>query len=388
MTESITPASYVPEEVVPGVALTDIQLAQLDLSTQVFNGLQQDVFVITRTGARIRVPPLREPRWRKFTIRSKVSVGQNVNLDTRPLLGDEGCTTSRVANAILDSAQRPDTRYGYMQQHDVSSIDYHIRQSELQANGGSIYVPTLDLVVSILSESFLPMHPLSIKGKRHQIFEHDPLLRECTGLSYRMWIVDRHRRFGDRFINLNGDVYKILAIQDADSDDGVYVASTLPVNSDLHVPAGRVDYYHFDRAAEQLRLYTTYHEALTLGNPQDTYKRELEDRAHRLKIDEHDMKAEKLARDERWGEIQRRWSEEREQAKRDQMVREEELARREHEMSMREHEIKQKTMYTKDALEERSQTRKDVLETLKYIPAVIAGLAGAYVAYQKAHPKK
>jgi hypothetical protein len=246
-----------------------------------FNSLNTTVIAMTRTGVKYHIPPLPGASFKGFVVRTNYHAKGGVNVDTHDLWNDSGHATTAEAELIAKVVTRDDTKVKAGQFPHFGTIDYLIQYSDFADYGGSVYLPNLDLTLSILPVEDAPPHPYSMVGLRHAAAGEVVELTERKGLTYQIRIIDRLGRFGDRYANLGGEVFHIKAERNcADMQCGVYAVSNYPANGDQSLPQARTRYFKFDDASEQLHLYYTFNEAKTLGNPQDVYKRELDDKAH------------------------------------------------------------------------------------------------------------
>lgn len=380
---------------VPNVILSGTEVGnygphpQSVLSFEFHNGTGEDITVVTRTGVQIQIPPLRNARFHNFVIVTKYAAGFNVIVDVGNTSYDQGHTSSLEAQKIESVVFRTDFGNNGMRSN-TATVEYRISRQEFAEGGGSLYLPNLDLLVSSLSSNYVPLHPFSRAGLRQSMIDNDPLLNSREGLSFNVRIIDKHGRYGDRFLNIDGKVYRVRACKDSVVPDGVYVVSHVPATGNLDVLLPRSEYYTFEEADKALSLYLTYNEAKTLGNPQDVYKRELDERTHRLKIEQQDWDRERFERERELTESRRLLEEEKERARREQASRDEELRRRQHaldilerENSLKKAQFERDTLFIKQNYEASSARRKEFIEVLKYVPAVIATVGGIYAAYKK-----
>lgn len=360
-------------------------------SVQVFNALGRSVIVGYRSGIRQTVPNSINAARQCVMVRLTYQTHPGVITDTALLLNDngaEGSATSQILNQAIHLPNREfvNTGVGYMQ---TSHVDFFISLAELEQNGNSIYIDEVDIVLSLNSLEETPYHPHSLSGMRERSMPHDPARRE-EDFHLSIEIHDSDNVFGDRFVNVHGEVYLVRRRRDAIGRDGIYLFSNYPVMSTTGTSRQRVRYFTFEEADQKLQLYHTHREALTLGNPADVYRKQLEDLQQFNKVEEFRMKNEARERDAEFDRQKREWEREREEAKQDQLRQERRLREREHELDLqqatfraREHELKMDALYRKEGYEVRSAARRDWYEALKYIPAVITLVATGYAAYKK-----
>ena len=385
---STRPSVFVPKVILSGGEVGRYGPApQAAVGLEFHNGTADDIIVVTRTGVQIEIPPLRGARFSCLAIVSRYQMGYGVNVDNRGLLNDQGHTTSLEAEKI-DSAVFRDDRRRVNTMH--AEVEYRISRREFHENGGALYLSNLDLVVSIVNRNYAPKHPYSKIGLREAMIENDPLLSRAEGLSYQIKIVDRHGQCGDRFINVNGKVFHIRPTINSNAPDGVYVCSPVPSAGSHDMLLPHSEFYPFEVAEKELNLFKTYQDALTLGNPEHLYKRELEERAHALKVERQQWEEDSHRRTVAYETLKRKWEEERDAFKLAQAAREEVLRQREYiqakqaqEYADREAQMRLEAQRLKEETTARDHQRRERLEMLKYIPALITGLGAIAVAVQK-----
>lgn len=208
--------------------------------------------------------------------------------------------------------------------------------------------------------------------------------------NYRVEIHDCDGVFGDRFVNVGGEVFPIKRRTDQRGRAGVYVISSYPSNTITGVTSQRARHYTFIEADAKLHLYHSALEAQTHGNPSDVYKRELETIAHQNKLDENRMKAEARQQAADLEDRKRIWEREREEAKQDQLREERRLRERAAELDalannyrLQEHQLKVDKLYRTEMYEQRSDQRKNWSESLKLFPVLLTLVAAGIAAYKK-----
>lgn len=392
MAHEITPraANFIPEAIAASPIKTAQPTAQADIGFEFFNGLSQDVTVVNRAGVQIVVPPLSGSKLNAFVIRSRYNIGHNVIVNTHGLLNDQGRSSSPEAEVLQKNLFLNEDNRVVRGVRQVSCQDYAITLDQFKQNGGILYLQNLDLTLSALNSLYAPTHPYSLKGSRELLEGSDAVLQEQSGLSYRIRIVDRHGRFGSRYVNLAGEVFLIHPVMDSEIRDGVYFTTPMPSTGQSGLSLPRSEYYTFEEAIGLKMFYNSYNEAKTLGNPGDVYKRELEDRAHALKIAEHDHKTERLNFEQRNEREKREFEQDRERERQRQQAREDslnaqetELRRMEADYKFREQQLKRDQLILKDIFDERSTSRKEYLEILKNIPTLLSGVVALYLAAKK-----
>lgn len=321
-----------------------------------------------------------EPR---FIIRVKVVANHDVILDTTELSNDCGLETSVEAKAYRDSIQIAEDKIA-RGLRETAWVEYHIPAEDFDANGGVLFLQNVDLQVSVLDQASTAPHPFSMLGMRNRAafdFKEDMTPR---GVFYGVYIRDRDRQFGHRFININGIVYGVPVLDDETNErDGVYCITCGRTASSFVPTRALTEYYAFEEADEKLGLYQTYRDALTLGNPQERFKREYEERLQTLKMDELTMRDERSANE-------RLIEQEKEQQRKEMMAYEHQLLRIQQlnklmsaELERRDQIYRREVMVLKEIIDARGHDRRESSELLKLIPTIITTVATYVAAYKK-----
>ena len=369
-----------------------------ELGYQFINHIHRPVTVITRTGLRIVVPhtplkhnphhrgkktPYSPPNEPCFIIRGRVGAHFDVILDTTELSNDNGVSTSVEAQALLDSVQVMEDRI-FRNSHSSTCVEYRIPVADFDENNGVLFLQNIDLQVSILDQSLTPPHPHSMIGLRNrdaQSFKQD--LVSC-GVFYGVYIRDQNREYGDRYINLNGSVLRVpLKDEVSDERDGVYLITSGKLKSQLPHDRMLVEYYTFAEADEKIGLWKSYNDALTLGNPQDKMRRDLEDRKQALALLEIEAKEERIRRE-------REIETERDSMRLALMEYENQLKRIDQinrlmaaELERREQHFRREMAILKEITGARDHERRESMEIIKLIPTLITTVVTYVAAYKK-----
>lgn len=357
---------------------TKLEIAYSD-NTYFHNTLGRTVIVVLRSGKRITIPSSTRTGLTPdiFTIRKNWSRHSGVKVD-HPQLSD----------AAWDNEIRLLTEshlaYGYNTNVSGLDTDYTLTLDDLVSNGGYLYFSQLDIVIALEHPTKDPYHPYSTPGLIHSLSKEDAVLGLDSKFIYGITIVDRHRLFGEKFININGIVYPVGVIsKDTKYPDGVYLLTSGDVGSAGGSRGITAQKMTFEEAREKLKLYSTYNEALIRGD----YEAEEKYRRHKLAMEKMDREKEaderasnfkKLKDELERAECQRRLEETANAAKLEAMK--QERARIEHDLAMR-------ALERKDHYEEKSFWRKSVAEVAKYLPSVVGALVTAGIIIVKVKGK-
>lgn len=264
------------------------------------------------------------------------------------------------------------------------TISYIVTDNILKRNGYMFYSDELDVVISRQTE-FDPntVHPYSNIGQKLIIASPSDMFE------YKIMINDPKGLFGDRYININNTVYKVPLTTDPQQPAGVYVYTNTGEDSE---PI----YHSFDEAQETLGLYTTRALAQDYGNPQDAYKRKLEEealknkanylekekelqqQAHALKQEELALKSqyekEDLIRKTEQAELNQRLREHEYTIKKLTTEKTEQLAKLKAELEEQQAIRDREMAELKYKMDMRSYNRKDTSETIKWLPTIVGGI--------------
>ncbi len=375
---------------------------QTEVQLKIYNGLGCSVVAAYRTGLRQVIPHAITASRQAIMVRLTHLFHKAVNTDTALLLNDDGEQGSRQGQLISQAVSRAQREVsgGALNWMQSAHVDYFVSRAEIEQAGGSIYIESLDLLISLNGLSDVPHHPHSLHGERQGLMALTPA-EEHGNFHYRIEIYDQDGNFGDRFINVGGEVFNIRSNRSGARRNGVYVVGSSPVMSTSGHLEERCQHLTFEEAEARLHLYLSYKEALTLGNPADVYKRELEDLAHRNRLEDANNKREEArikndqrTRDVEFEEMKRNFQREREIAAAEQLRvearnkdRQGQLDELAHQLKLQDHELKLRAMREKEEYESRSQSRKDWSETFKLLPVGVSALLAIYVTYSKMKDK-
>ncbi len=362
---------------------------QSELSYQ--NGFPYAIVVIFRSSIAVKIPPLTDTTRREkgFVIHQRLRFPRSVNFDVHRVL-DEVDSKSPIELQVIQKAYN-DSKGGQVARGHECVLTYGLTRSKFEKAGGSVYLEELDIVICRDTDEAQTVHPASVEG-------HAMALREeqrHMGFVFNVRIHDTSQQYGDRFINLAGMVYRVLATADKTVPDGVYIQAPSP--SDQFVTEQR--HYTFEKADQELPLFRTANDALILGDVAEARKRENEEFQFGLKrqYQETEMKhkQELLDLDKQLAALKQEKAElEMEHVRETYKLKEENLEierilRGVEAEAAREKQARDKELLgLKDTYERRSMARKDWSEFAKWLPTIVAALAIVYVNYTKTTSKE
>jgi len=331
--------------------------------------LRKDIEYLNSTGADITItdrdsiPFIIKPDYNRdmlLVIQVTYTVGPSTLIDPKSLsklLGKP--TTEREAwNKTIEEAESGEYK---TTSNRVLRVTYKISRQTIERHK-ALYIPELDILVSLYQTNDSMIHPYSDLGDRYKLIESDINLRSTKSFGYSMYIVSNDGDYGDRYINLGGKVFKVPSTVNHSLQNGVYVCSSGDVVGKHSNPTPLSEFYTFEQAEEQLTLYQSTEEARIHGDLLGSQEYDRKQQAADLEDLKIQAKKKQLEHEERILAKKREQEE-------TELIRQEVLAQQQHERAMR-------AIADKDYYESRQHARKDSSELIKYIPVVItAGLA-------------
>lgn len=364
---------------------------QVEFGYKFYNGLSVSVTVSLRTGARYLIPPTPGVRTKAFIIATDYLHSHDVIYDTSDLCNAEGQPTSPEAKAIEQALKISNHQPVMLGRKPTSaSVKYALSKKDFDKVGGQLYLQNLDVLLSIYNLERSSFHPGTINGQCNDFLNDDPVLKDLVGFSYSIQIVDRHRTYGDRYVNVCGKVFRVSVSSDPNKLEGVFIRHTgESAGLDVLFDIPEAKYYTFEEADKIEWLYKTHTEALTLGDTEAAMQRELIQRKHHLQELEMKAKAEDLERRREFEAEKRAFEREREDIRREELIRNQRIADREYQLKSLEIEYAHRDKVWKMDKEMREAAQemamaahKNRLEWIKTIPVII-GVVGAGIALYK-----
>lgn len=356
---------------------------QAPFNTQMLytNGLSQPVTITLRNGLSFTIPsnPSLERYSRYFTCQIRYQAERGVNIDVTRLLDEVDPETSPQEMVALKKA-RERAHLTPVSNAVNFGLDYSIPKDDIVRNGGAIYVHELDILVSMGIDAHLPVHPFSDFGIAVKSCYQESQQQSYSGFMSAIELIDNADKIGDVFINFYGKAYRIPARKDPERTDGFTVYQTHDVTNEDHNSDVVVSRFTYDELDKMIGLFATPKEAEAYGSVLEQKNREIErakqaheeeklrlnkdlkEQAYELETVQNKAKQAQVERDTAYQE-------------RKQLL--EELERR------RKLEREEQLLDRKDHYERRAYQRKDSSEFLRWIPHVIVGIGGLFMAFQK-----
>lgn len=380
----VQPAQAAPFEVVNFDAKCEAQSpgqSYFSVQYEYFNGLTTTVRVVDRDGMIAEIPSSSLVGCRNLVIRVSIIVSRGVNLNIDSLLN----ASSPTAKAFAQVIEQGDRRHKGGQQ--IFSLDYHITYDDINSQGGSLYLTNLDRVVSILNTQYIPFHPYSEVGIRNQMVADERDINDVGSFGYSLRIIDSFDHFGDRYVNINNQVYKVPVVKKSSMPDGVYLVSSGPVTGNFDYPKPVSHRFSFEEADEALGLYRTVDQARTFGDTVGQKKRELEERSIELKEREQRLKEEEQQREHEFKlhkqALEEEKAESEAQRKREENEMSQRMARMKDELSQLEHRRNVTMLNERSIHDQRSLERKESSEIIKFLPTLISSTLTLFILVSK-----
>lgn len=359
----------------------DGMFASFETGMAFINTTGMTVSVVTRNGALFVIPSAHRVRTTEsLTIRMTYNLSQHVSSNlhgaSRGIMPSDSKSLQILRELMTHKRQLYYPR-------DSFSIDYHIDLFDIESRGGVIYLTDLDIVVALGECN--PIHPYSDAATRRRMIGQTDGLPQVDAFGYTIRIVDKTGQFGPRYVNINGAVYKVAVSRDWADRDGVYLISSGAITSDFDNPPPQVRRYEFTEAEEALGLYRTYDDAKNFGDAMAARKRELEKELLAIKEREQAHKNERIRLEAELEKQRQEYEKEKLEFERRQREEEARLKAMREEI---EHEKKLQELRRKEYYESLSYQRKDMSETIKFIPVVVTGAAAIGYAILKAMNQK
>jgi hypothetical protein len=246
-------------------------------------------------------------------------------------------------------------------------VEYLFTETDLTNNGGMFYHDGLDTMFKFGDEPYPCDHPHSPQGRESAIKETVEDLQKQHGFVFWVEIIDNLGKYGERFVSICNQIYKIVPKRDKNRPDGLYIVSSNPSNGRVSTSEIQVRTYPLDNIDKELGIYATYELAKTHGDVAGERKKELQDRDHQYAKEKQEWSREKLHF-------------EREADERDRHIRDLEQDRALHAQLMKdlrdrqEHLTKMQKLQMDDNYEQRSAERKDASEFIKFLPSILAAV--------------
>ena len=358
------------------------------------NGLTYPIKVVHRNGFAVVIPPL--PSGLKsttdFIVEVTYTYTKNVILDTNHILGVINDRTRPEVVALNKAVTQ--TKPVHFKQGNAFVLAYVISRESLDIYGREVYVDDLDITLTADIHSVDVKHTESLEGRLLRMWDAID-----KSFQYRVDIVDPVGVFGDRYMNIGGEVFQLVACSDYTRPPGVYHYTKERRVHEIYEDSG-AGYisYSFKEADEKMPWYLTHAEAEAHGDLSLARKQEFEARKHELNVraqeieeqqqqnrlelmgQEHSLKEMQLEKERTILELRERLDridgehKERLAEHKAEVLRLEGIAKAKENALAEEKYIRERMLLEeRHRYENRSMDRKDSSEMVKWLPSIIGG---------------
>lgn len=329
--------------------------------------------------------------------------GSAVNFN-RPDVSNRDSQRRELAKAFAEAYDRNRTGYN---QYTEASVVYEIPYDAI--GQGASYYRNLDLVISGRVAEATPGHPYELGSAMRTELESRADINARDTFSIAIKLVDINGRVGPKYININGQIFRVPASRDRKLKDGVYVELSERVDGDVgEPPPPSIQHYTLQEYSDAckaditlLRLHDTIDSARSLGDMQSQRKMELEEIQHQRKLDEQAWQREKAQHTREMEQLKQEGADKdrlyTEQQERDKRQREERETRaRDNEAELKaqvarlQHDIQMEKLNTdreRNRREDRNSNVKDTVDIVKNVAALVGALATVITLYERLRPK-
>lgn len=343
-----------------------LKKAPLQMGHGFYNTSTRPITIVKRNGVSYVLPPTSgvnhvEPG---LLVSYSVNATPGVKIDLATLWDEDGESCFKEEREVIKEAVLTvHNRGGY--DYFTADVNYFVSLSQL-TEMKNIYVPNLDIVVSILLPHEIPPHPFSEVATLER--ESDNQSSASNGV-INMVLIDNAKKLPlNCYINFYGIICLVNPKVQFGLTNGLYINCSLLADDYNELSSGDKKIYispdELKKPDAFIGLFTTYAEAAVGGNlerSRQLIERELE----QLKL-QRQLEIEKFKKES---------DEQRAKHEKDMRALAEEQAQMDHTRKQSEHSQSLVSLDRKDKFEQASTQRKGFLETIKAWGPALAGIA-------------
>jgi len=347
--------------------------ALIEMKYQIYNHTGSDITVVSRMGIPSTMKQDYRPAFRNVLIRVELVFSAQLRESLDSIL--ERASDTAIGNLAIFKAARDAGRHNKWASGASLMLDFKVSEETLREHGGTIYHHETDLIITFCDVDEAPLHPYSREGIRKNNLKHNPFVRDDGSFGYHIEIVDNAGLYGKFYINLNNEIWDIKPTKSNLKKDGIYVTSNHKSVGGRQMPGKLLSEHPLTiEAAQELGLFTSYSDALTMGDHSGVRKKELLDLEHSNKLLSADLIRQKQEH-ESWMQRNEAMLSEKERAYKEQdLAREARIRELEEAQNRLEHQMAMEKLTLKDLYDQKANTRKDTGEILKLIVPVATGI--------------
>lgn len=245
------------------------------------------------------------------------------------------------------------------------TIDYKI-DLDIILEHKHIYNPETDILIKLGAYNEAHPHPFSHEG--HSINDYKESIKNKKVSGVFIELIDNENNINNRYTYMAKQLISIPVLKDKNKKSGVYFTKAEYDRLDeAHVTPS---YYTYDEAENMLGIYKTREDAVTNGNPETIIKADLANKEKEILQIKHETSLRDLENKRIIGDMEL------------------EIERLKRSNALVKEDLEINKARRNDYYEDRSVTRKDNQEFIKYAPAAIAGLLTIFAIYNSTKDKK
>lgn len=255
------------------------------------NGTGHNVVITNRTGIAVTLRPSQAIPSGEFHVYINYRLGNNAVFTPHSLIRQATESLPADLRAIKISLERLKKldKPLFGECSTAFDIVYKVPKELFELYADAIHITPLGLTLSIpTDDDTIVVNPDSPKG-RELLDGETPSI---PGLSYRVEINDPDKRYGVRYLNIIGRVFRIDPTIDHTKVEGVYIYTN---STDVRPQARLKNLYDFADADTALRLYRSYEDALHHGDIAAQQTRDFETERHDMRMEALQAEQEKNA---------------------------------------------------------------------------------------------
>lgn len=350
-------------------------------SLHYYNHLGYAMSVIDSNNISMTIPTSQSPTGEPiFIIEYRLNFSSDVNLNWERVLNEKSNEPTVEALKAIVKNNSNTIRLTTMGNEYI--IEYTIRHKTLASNDFALYYSDLNILLAKADKSYNKVHPLSSVGQSLILNSTENL----TGFQYRIVINDPYNQYGERYVNVNGCVFKVRRTVDQSIKPGVYIHSKDEcIDNGAYVGGISNTFLDFAEADERVPLFGTVHLAASLGDVNYRQTQEIREKEAAVKEKLASLNLKKIEMESKFKDMEYARKQEimvleqenlrlKDELDREKQLREDRAQQAKHEMENHSRLLDAQTREDKAYYEARTYARKDANEFLKWVPAVLTGI--------------
>ena len=257
-------------------------------------------------------------------------------------------------------------------------IDTVFTMDDFKNNNQCLYCDKRDIIVSLKNIDEASAHPASIDtvdGEELMLVKHNDI--NTNDLAIRLEIVDNNDYIGDRYTYALGEVRTIKAKKDPNRQSGFYYHSIVKNFLNKSNCVTKLEVLNVDEADTKLGLFKTKIDAQEAGDLKEARKKENLDLQHQIEILRKNTELNKNIHEQKILEHEHEKS-----------IRDKEFDYAKREYEHRNNLLQQELDAKKMVADGNKDTRKDIMDLIKFLPQLIIAMSAIFVVFAKVKTPK